>query len=212
MTPALPNNDRFNNALPAWMFAGFFRPNDIERYAQLSHDLLVTPTQQMLEFCDGGHELVARYNRDRALWRAFRQRVAAYHRDLPAWQEQVRVNNYRIGSIVELAVYRRLLQEQESGLTIMVQPPIRELGNRGFADFGLYFKGHPTVYIEVAGTVTSTGRSVSENAEKFRIGIEERLMRYMGVAPVEVIHIDEVCDVSTQTERVRQAIERAKSA
>lgn len=58
MTPALPNNDRFNNALPAWMFTGFFRPNDIERYAQLSHDLLVTPTPQMLEFCDGGLKVI----------------------------------------------------------------------------------------------------------------------------------------------------------
>ncbi|WP_244895137.1 hypothetical protein [Acetobacter indonesiensis] len=60
-------NDHLNNALPNWVSRTLFRDEDLDRYAALSKELLVTPTQQMLAFCDGGRALVDRYNRDKPL-------------------------------------------------------------------------------------------------------------------------------------------------
>lgn len=45
--------DRFNNRMPHWLSEQFFRPAEIDHYARISRELLVTPTPQMLEFCDG---------------------------------------------------------------------------------------------------------------------------------------------------------------
>lgn len=204
-------NDHFGNALPNWVSRNFFREEDLDRYAALSNQLLVTPTQQMLEFCDGGRALVDRYNRDKPLWKAFRQAVAERHAGLPAWQGDVRIKSYLIGSIVELAVYRRIERTMPQVVRVMVQPPVREGAVAARADFGLYVQGRPTLYIEVVGTVTRDGRSVSEDAETLRDNIEERLLRYVGVAPVEVVHIDEVCDPAILTTRVRQAIARSQA-
>ncbi|KXV61744.1 hypothetical protein AD948_00620 [Acetobacter senegalensis] len=203
--------DRFNNRMPHWLSDQFFRLTELDHYARISRELLVTPTPQMLEFCDGGQEIVSRYNTDKTLWRLFRQKVTERHPDLPAWQQEVCINGHKISSMVELAVYRRLLLEASDTLNLRIQPFIRELDYKGQADFSLFCKGHPTLYIEVAGTVTSQGKSVSKAAESFRPGIEERLFRYVGVAPVEVIHVDEVCHVKVQTERVRHIIARARS-
>ncbi|MFT8803774.1 MAG: hypothetical protein ABF876_05535 [Acetobacter aceti] len=71
--------------------------------------------------------------------------------------------------------------------------------------------GKPTLYIEVVGTVTRDGRSISEDAEALRNAIEERLLRYIGTAPVEVLHIDEVCDPVVLTMRLGQAFARAQA-
>ena len=97
-------NDHLNNVLPNWVSRTLFRDEDLDRYAALSKELLVTPTQQMLTFCGGGRALVDRYNRDKSLWKAFRQAVTQRHPILPTWQGDVRNKGYRIESIVELAV------------------------------------------------------------------------------------------------------------
>ncbi|OUI99891.1 hypothetical protein [Acetobacter cibinongensis] len=204
-------NDHLNNALPNWVSRTLFRDEDLDRYATLSKELLVTPTQQMLKFCDGGRALVDRYNRDKPLWKAFRQAVTRRHTTLPAWQGDVRIKGYRIESIVELAVYRRIERICPQAVRVMVQPPVRESAVQARADFGLYVRGKPTLYVEVVGTVARDGRSISEDAEALRNAIEERLIRYVGTAPVEVLHIDEVCDPATLTTRLGQAFARAQA-
>lgn len=204
-------NDHLNNVLPNWVSRTLFRDEDLDRYAALSKELLVTPTQQMLKFCDGGRALVDRYNRDKPLWKSFRQAVTQRHTTLPAWQGDVRIKGYRIESIVELAVYRRIERVSPRTVSVMVQPPVRECAVQARADFGLYVQGKPTLYLEVVGTVTRDGRSISEDAEALRDAIEERLLRYVGTAPVEILHIDEVCDPVVLTTRLGQAFARAQA-
>ncbi|AKR49786.1 hypothetical protein APA22_18790 [Acetobacter pasteurianus IFO 3283-22] len=204
-------NDHFNNTLPNWVSRNFFREEDLDRYAALSKELLITPTQMMLEFCDGGRALVDRYNRDKPLWKAFRQAVTQRHTTLPAWQGDVRIKGYRIESLVELAVYRRIERINPQTISVMVQPSVRESAVLARADFGLYVRGKPTLYVEVVGTVTRDGRSISANAETLRNAIEERLLRYVGTAPVEILHIDEVCDPAVLTARLEQAFARAQT-
>ena len=68
-------NDHLNNTLPNWVSRNLFRDEDLDRYAVLSKDLLVTPTQHMLEFFCSGRALFDRYSRDKPLWKAFRQAV-----------------------------------------------------------------------------------------------------------------------------------------
>ncbi|WP_244895115.1 hypothetical protein [Acetobacter indonesiensis] len=130
---------------------------------------------------------------------------------LPVWQSDVRIKGYRIESIVELAVYRRIERICPQAVRVMVQPPVRESAAQARADFGLYVRGKPTLYLEVVGTVTRDGRSVSEDAEALRDAIEERLLRYVGTAPVEILHIDEVCDPVVLTTRLSQAFARAQA-
>ncbi|MFE8874413.1 hypothetical protein ACE4RV_14860 [Acetobacter persici] len=129
---------------------------------------------------------------------------------MPTWQDDVRIKGYRIETTVELAVYRRIERICPRMVRVMVHPPVRESAVQARADFGLYVRGKPTLYLEVVGTVTRDGRSVSEDAEALRDAIEERLLRYVGTAPVEVLHIDEVCDPATLTTRLGQTFPRAQ--
>ncbi|WP_215763091.1 hypothetical protein [Acetobacter sp. P1H12_c] len=113
--------DRFNNRMPHWLSEQFFRPAELDHYARISRELLVTPTPQMLEFCNGAQEIVSRYNTDKTLWRLFRQKVTERHPDLPAWQQDVCINGHKISSMVELAVYRRLLLEAPAMLNLRLR-------------------------------------------------------------------------------------------